>query len=302
MAPWSLRKALFVLLGSPLCTALLFFLGLHFYQKVYRSRVNDSAYLIRVIMQTGPEKEALKTPYLAELLDLSIDKPTSLFTLKTHEAEKKLLASPLIAKASVKKMFPHTLYIDYEVRRPIAKLLDYQNIGIDAAGFLFPLTPFFAPKELPEIYLGLPPFGENADSFGRAGGLFKKPLSNRYLDLSLQILHFLEGAMRGTGMRLKRIDVSNAYEGSLGHREIVLFTEEELLVEGEPTARRCIFPKILRLSTKEYVPQLNNFFVLQKNMMNDYRKQISLSHVPQNGTFSPRIIDLRIPRLAFIEN
>lgn len=302
MVLWSVRKSLLVLIGSSLCTVFLFFTGLFFFQKIQHSRLNDRGYQIQAIIQTGPEKEALKTTYLAELLDLSIDRPMNLFALDTSLAEKKLCSSPLIAKAKVKKLFPNTLYIDYEVRKPIARLQDYQNIGVDRDGYLFPLSPFFAPKELPEIYLGLPPFEALADSFGRQGGCWKTPLSNRYFDLALQILHFLDGVMRQTGIRVKRIDVSNAYADSLGQREIVLFTEEEILVEQNAQVTRCVFPKVLRLSTKEYVQQMNNFFILQKNIMEDYRKQIGASQLPVNGVFSPRIIDLRIPRLAFIEN
>ena len=61
-----------------------------------------------------------------------------------------------------------------------------------------------------------------------------------------------------------------------------------------------MFPKILRLAPKDYAQQLGNFFSLRKNMIEDYRRQ--LASLQQGGTFSPRIIDLRIPQLAFVEN
>ncbi len=299
---WTMRQSLFCLIGSTCCTVTLFFGGYALFQKVQKDRFQDSTYLIQAIIQTGPEKEALKSAYLAELLDVSFDRPTNLFALDLKKAEQKLLSSPLIAKAHLQRMPPHTLYIDYEVRKPIARLRDYENIGVDREGFLFPLSPFFSPKELPEIYLGLPPFGHPEDSQGRQGGLWQTPIHNRYFDLALQILHFLEGSSWRMGLKIKRIDVSNAYVSSLGQREVVLLTEEELIVDQGDRKVHCVFPKILRLSTKEYISQMKSFFLLQKNMLEDYRKQISLSEVPSSGVFSPRIVDLRIPHLAFVEN
>lgn len=302
MTTWTMRQSLFCLIGSTCLTTTLFFGGYAFFRKVQRDRFQDPSYFIQSVIQTGPEKEALKTAYLAELLDLSLDHPTHLFALDLKKAGQKLLSSPLIAKAQVQRMPPHTLYIDYEVRKPIARLRDYENVGVDREGFLLPLSPFFSPKELPEIYLGLPPFGQSQDAQGRSGGLWQTPVHNRHFDLALQILQFLEGSTWRMGLKIKRIDVSNAYASTLGQREIVLLTEEELIVEKEEDKVRCLFPKILRLSTKDYVQQVNNFFILQKNMMEDYRRQISSSQIPATGIFSPRIVDLRIPRLAFVEN
>src|SRR3990167_1325988 len=225
---WSLRKALVVLIGSFLMTT---FLGggfLLLYKNWKYKRLCDDRYRIVSILQTGPEKEALKTVYLTELLKLSTDQPINLFAIDLKQAETSLLNSPLISSATVKRMPPGALYIDYEIRRPIAWLADYQNIGIDRDGYLFPISPFFSPKEMPEIYLGLPPFGESADRYLREGGKWEEPLQNKYLSLAFDILQTFEGMDWKEGLRIKRIDVSNAFAPSLGRREIVLFTEEEI--------------------------------------------------------------------------
>ena len=100
------------------------------------------------------------------------------------------------------------------------------------------------------------------------------------------------------GVRIKRIDVSNAFAPSLGQREIVLITEEELSLQGSGGEITCVFPKILRLAPKEYRQQLGNFFSLRRTMLDDYKKQ--LASAKEGGRFAPRIIDLRIPQLAFI--
>ncbi len=297
-----MRQALFCLIGSTSFTLIAFISGYMLWMKSSRERLLNPKYRISVLIQTGPEKEALQTAYLAELLGLSVDQPTNLYAFDLKKGEKKLLSSPLIAEAKIKRAPPNALYIDYEVRKPVAWIGDYQNIAIDREGYLFPISPFFAPKELPEIYLGLPPFGESLESLGRSGGVWQTPLKNQHLYLGFEILQFLEGLPWREGLRIKRIDVSNAFAPSLGQREIVLFTEEDFLLNREEETICCTFPKMLRLSPKEYVQQMNNFLSLRKNIMEDYSKQLSNARLPQTGRFSSRIIDLRIPHLAFVEN
>jgi len=71
---WSVRKAFLVLGGSLLTTLVLSFTGRFFIQNWQAERKSDPRYHLTSIIQTGPEKEALKTVYLAELLGLSIDR------------------------------------------------------------------------------------------------------------------------------------------------------------------------------------------------------------------------------------
>jgi hypothetical protein len=214
-----------------------------------------------------------------------------------------LLACPLISEAKVKRVPPGTLYIDYSIRKPIACLADYQNIGLDRDGYIFPIAPFYSPKNLPEIYLGLPAFGLPADTQGRAGGEWQKPLQNKHLHLALEILHVLDEAPWREGMRLKRIDVSNAFAMSAGLREIVLFTEDELTFRENDREIVCLFPKILRLPLKDYTQQLGNFLVLRRTMLEDYRRQLAQAHYSSSPVqFAPRIIDLRISQIAYVQN
>ena len=288
------RQAIVFLIASVLTTLLLFFSGVFLWQKWQNSRLLNPNNAITAIVQTGPEKEALSSAYLAELLDLSRDRPTPLYGFDLKRGEQKLLSCPLIAAAKIKRLPPSALYIDYTVRKPIALIADYQNTAIDREGFLFPLSPFFTPKNLPEIYLGIVPFGEEQ------GGHWQTPLSNKPLRLAFDLIRLLADASWRQGVRITRIDVSNAFANSLGKREIVLFTEEEL--DHEKTTYR--FPKILRLSPKDYPQQLNNFFALQQKIFEDYCHQIkNLPATPAPLVqFTPRIIDLRIPQTAFVQN
>ncbi len=295
-----IQKAFLILGGSVAITLILAFGSYSVYGKLKQKRIHSDRYKIEGIIQTGPEKEALKTVYLAELLGLSADTPKNIYALDLKKAEAALLSSPLIAKAKVKRLPPNTLYIDYEVHRPIAWVSDYANTAIDRSGYLFPIAPFLSPKEMPEIYLGLPPFESEADSFGRSGGRWRMPLQNRYLDLAFNLLQTFEGSPWRDGLRIKRIDVSNAFAPSLGRREIVLITEEEISLKKENHEIAFTFPKVLRLAPKDWNQQLQNFFALRQNMIEDYKKQLGLAE--EGRAFKPRIIDLRVPQLAFVEN
>jgi hypothetical protein len=303
MARWTYRQSWFCLVGSTALTLAISFGGYGLLHRWQEKRLQDPHNQVVAIVQTGPEKEALKTAYLAELLELSADQPTSLYAIHAKEAEKKLLACPLIAKAKVQRVSPGTLYIDYTIRKPIAQILDYQNIGIDRDGYLFPLSPFYSPKNLPEVYLGLPPFGSMADASGRSGGLWQSPLKDKYFSLAIDLLHILADAPWRENLRIKRIDVSNAFAKSAGQREIVLMLDDELTVRDAAHETVCVFPKILRLPAKNYAQQLGNFLSLRKSMHEDYRRQIAQAHYSQPSmTFASRIIDLRIPQTAYVQN
>lgn len=283
---WTMRQALICLIGSTCLTLAFSLMGIQFWKKHRRELLESPNYQIRAIIQTGPEKEALKTVYLAELLGLSADVPQQLYALNVKKAESLLKKSPLIADAKVKRMPPSTLYIDYEVRRPLAWLADFKNVAVDAEGHVFPVAPFFTPKRLPEIYLGISAIEE----WRVQGPAFS---------LAIEILQFLEKAPWIQGLIIQRIDVSNAFAPSLGTREVVLMTEEELTIRKQDGEVVCVFPKILRLAPRDYQQQLANFFSLRRTMMDDYKRQLTM--LQTGGRFAPRIIDLRIPQLAFVE-
>lgn len=294
-----MKQALFCLIGSTCFTLVLSVGAFSLYRNWKMKRMTSPQYRIVSIIQTGMEKEALKTAYLAQLLHLSVDDPSQLYALDLKKAQNMLLSSPLISDVKIKRVPPGTLYIDYAVRKPVALLADYANTAVDKEGFLFPVAPFFSPKQIPEIYLGLPPFGAPEDAMERKGGQWQSPLKGRYFALALEVLQFLEEFHQQDGMRVERIDVSNAFAPSLGQREIVLKIEDELVLHQRQKELVCQFPKLLRLAPKDYRLQLNNFFSLRRSMLDDYKRQLACSD--QGGRFAVRIIDLRIPQLAFID-
>lgn len=230
--------------------------ALQTYQRYDHAKRTSPQYYLSRIVQTGPQREALKTNYLAELMRISADRPLTFAHFDLQLARKRLLSSPVMKEAQVKLIKPDTVFVDYTVRQPIAWLFDFENIALDEEGTPFPVTPYFTPKKLPEVYLGIKNFYWN------------RPLKEPKAKLALTLLELLSRL----SLSVRRLDVSKAFEPSLGRREVVLILDEQ----G--------FTKVVRLTPKDFTQELSNYLELRTKL-------------PPK----PEIIDLRIPNLGFIQ-
>ncbi|MBM3191928.1 MAG: FtsQ-type POTRA domain-containing protein [Chlamydiae bacterium] len=232
------------------------------------------------ILQTGPQRDRLTVDQLAEILGLAQDIPTSLQSFDLKKAEEALLTLPVLKEVHVEKLFPHTLYIDYTMREPVAFVYDYENMAIDEAGYVFPFSPFYSPKMFPEIY-----FGKTLAKEIEQG----KPLQGKELDLALHLVELLQPITMQEPLFLKRVDVSQAFHKSFGRQEIVIEITHEAL--AFPLTASQKFLHYLRLSPQSYNQQLGNYFVLHKELMlGAPSKQVPI-----------RVIDLRMEGMAFIQ-
>lgn len=271
-----------------------FYFSFFYYRNVKKNRLLDRSYYISSIIQTGPEKEALKTKYLAELLDISVDNPTNIYLFDEKKGEAKLLASPLIKNAKIKKIKPNTLYIDYSVRSPIALFGDYDNIAIDDEGYLFPIDPYINVRNIPKIYLDFEWFNTNK--------VWKLDLLEKKSKLAFSVLKMLLSSNFTDKFEVKEIDVSTSFSDSYGRREIVLKIEDKMIIKNKEDVI-CIFPRILRLSSKDYLKQIGNYLNLREKIIDDYKKQINSLNVENNEVrFLEKIFDFRISNLAFIDD
>lgn len=274
-----LRTALLMILLITLLVSGSSFLGLLYYQNQVELRKRDDKYQIRSIVQLCPDQEPLKTSFLCELIELSIDQPRNLYLFDVREAETKILRHPLIKQVKVKKNYPGTLYIDYKMRHPVAFLADYSNTAIDHEGVAIPFKPFFSPKKLPEIYLGDSEEGEDLKDRGFCWG---KCLHGK----SFQLAFFLLGLLQEQKEKLfiQRIDVSHAFASSYGQRQIVIQVEDQI-VDGLQNSYQS---HILRLRSEDFQQQLASYASLRH-------------YFHQNKTIAKTIIiDLRIPDLAYM--
>lgn len=286
-----IHRALTWIFGSAIvCNGVVF--GLYWGIRYWKAQhAVDKNTPIHAIIQTGPQREAVKTAYLAELLDLSVDSPKTNREFDPKGAKQKLLSSPVIKEAEVKIAEAGIVYVDYSVRKPVALLLDYENIALDQEGYPFPLNPFFSPKNLPEIYL---------DYSGPIE--WNRPLTGEKVELAFSLLDTLLGPGMRDMLSLQRIDVSHAFERSLGKREIVLLLEDELTLRDERVEKRCLFPRILRLSTKRHVQEISHYLKLRDQLLETEKGQYLFPDTSHSLVVAPvKIIDLRIERLAYIE-
>lgn len=269
-------------------------LGVLYFQFIKESHGSDDAYRIVAIVQTTPDQVSLKNAYLAELLDLSVDQSTNLYRFNSSEARRKLLSSPLIKEANVKRIKPGTVYVDYILRKPVAFLADFSNTAVDIEGAPFPFYPFFTPKRLPEIYLGssLP---ENIS----LESCWRKPLQTKEMALALEVLSYIAKNKGAEMAHVRRIDVSRAYASSCGQRQIVLNLEEQVEIENKGRTALFAFPYILRLNCDNYQQSLANFHVIHDHLMQQELKWPAddIKGLVKQPT---RIIDLRLPHLAYM--
>ncbi len=209
-----------------------------------------SHYLCRIV-QTGPQREALKTPYLAELIDLSADRPILDSQFDSLLAQKKLCSSPVIKTALLKVIKPDTVYIDYTVRQPLAWLYDFENVALDEEGVPFPISPFFSPKKLPQIIIGIKTFTWN------------QPLKEERVVLALTFLKM----MLEYSLPVVSLDVRASTAPSLGQREVVVVLKEKGV------------SKFLRLTPKNFAQELGNYLELRKTL--PLEKQVIDLRIPQ---------------------
>lgn len=249
-------------------------MGLAYYHNYKWRRAHDDKNRLVAIVQTCPAKESLKTAYLAELLDLSIDQPVNLYAFSLQAAKRTLLASPLIKEAELAKIYPGTLHVDYTLRSPIAFLTDFSNTALDTEGTPIPFKPFFTPKRLPDIYLGL-----NGTGIENPWG---KKIDDARVAVAMTLLEFVNGNLVNSRCRIRKIDVSRAFAPSFGQREVIVVLEQ--LVEKQKQPALVVAQRVLRINRDNYKQELSRFKALQ-------------AHLGEESV----VIDLRIPQLAFIK-
>lgn len=249
------------------------FLAWFYHLHLMDQRISEPYYNIVSIQQGSLNGHPLKTDYLMDLLDLPFNKHANLYRFNLKEAQKKLTSSPLIKEGVIQKRFPGTLSIAYKTREPIAYLKDYPNTVIDASGYVFPFHPFYTPKFLPTIHLGIE---KKQDILGHC---LKEEECSR---TALTILKAFE-VLHQKGLFLTGIDVSKKDPIFYGQKEILLVVEEKHSSQGIPLVLK------IRLSTQnisEKILQLHKIYLWLLENRVDRSKEI--------------VIDMRLTDMAFI--
>lgn len=259
-----LKRALGYVLASVVVLWGLVFLTWLVHQRLLGWRQRDPHYKIVAIAQTTTQRERLASWELAELLDLSRNEPQNLYVFDPKLAEKRLLSYPIFKRATCRRLQPGIVHVDYLLREPIAELSDFDNLAIDAEGYVFPLTPYFTPKRLPELSLGL-----------ETTPCWNEPLKTKTTALAFEIMNFIQCHFPAS-IHTLRIDTRSAFQRSAGLCEVVL-----LLQDGPR--------RYLRLIADDYEQTLKHYLVLRD----------TFNSLQKDGQ-QVQVIDLRSPNIALV--
>lgn len=286
-----LKTTAAILICSTLCTALLAIGGIFLFKHSQKKHRGQEKFIISAIAQTCSGDERLKTVYLAELLELSVDHPKNFYSFDVSKAEANLKLNPLITTAIIKKIPPKTIYVDYKLRKPIAFLGEYANTAIDSHGYLFPFKPYYTPKSLPEFILGI------SDGDGCTWG---RQLESQRALRALKIYQLAKDLIT-VSTRLIKIDTSKAYALSYGQRQIVIVFEDRLVKNSSSGPVVCLYPKIVRLSGNHDAQELVNYSALNAHLLSEAAAAPLKTHL-KAIRFPATIIDLRVAHLAFVKS
>ena len=253
--PIVLKKAIKQVLISVLVISGIPWMLFFAYTYLLYTRMQDPAYQIVAIVQSNHDQEPLKTGFLAELLDLSVDRPANLYRFDLEEGRKKLLRFPSIKTANMKKIPPGILFIEYSLRKPVAFLGDVSNILLDAEHHPFPAHPFFSPKKLPSIILGR----------AQERIVFGKPINDPKLTLAFEILDSIHALSLDDD--LLQIDVSEVDALSLGMRKIIVsFLSLDVLLD--PREFKEGLNRLKRLSSEQILAQKDHVAMIDLRLPN----------------------------------
>lgn len=258
-------------------------------EKIKSRRRYDKNYALSTIVQTSTIKGALNTQYLAEILDLSRDRMVHYDKFVESTATEKLLKLPIIYSAEVKKIKPNKVYISYEMRSPVALFGDYENMGIDDNGKVFPIYPFYPEEHRIRLfsasYLKRLQWGDS--------------VYDKNTQLALKIIQYLKKS--SLEKKVYSVDTSLADVLSYGRREVIIWLKDKIRVQTKIKKCDCTFNMILRLTPDGYKKQLSNFRILRANMIRDFRKQLlNYRTTSDDINFSPQVLDFRMDDFAII--
>lgn len=213
----------------------------------------------------------LKAEYFAELLDLSIDKPTKLLDFNLIKATNILVSNPLIKKVKIKKIPPETIHIQYSMRKPLAYLEDFYNTAFDEEGVLFPVDPFFTPKNIPYVRIG---FEDLSNPWG-------KKLDSKQIGIVVDLLQQKEVSLLTE--KITKIDLAHAWSIKLGTRQIVIVLKKNLSLQN--AKNECCY---IRYSLANQQNLLEKYSLIKKLAWPVNKKII--------------VFDLRFPSMALISD
>lgn len=267
-----LLLSLCIIFSSFICMIISGYHWLHTYG-VIRSPQES---VIHTIVQSSAEKNNLQTDFFAEILSLSQDSFVVSKKFDIKKATHILETFPIIKECNL-YVDRDTLYINYELRQPVAYLGNFYNVGIDREGVLFPIAPFASLKRLPLIYINDSELPNN---------LWGNQITSESMELALEIIAHTSKMGFQEKFLVRQIDMSSLSLDAYAKREIILVIE---LMESHASKYLPAYSHILRLNPRKPLRGIDQYLILKKELVS-------------TSLISKKIFDLRLPDLAFIRS
>jgi len=140
----------FLWVGLSICIV-----SLPVYLYLFVQKEKTPIYLTTLIQKTHG-LDSVSARFFSDYLGLyPYGMPLKIKRLDAKKIEKKLRDFPIFQDVDVEFTPQGELLVTYDLRKPLFYLRDYNNCALDFEGRVLPLVPFYSPKKLPHIYLGL---------------------------------------------------------------------------------------------------------------------------------------------------
>lgn len=237
------------------------YIGWWMWEHHLEKRLTDPRYELQALRVLASPEDHLPSSLLAHWLDLSPH--ANLYSYDCHALATQLFRQPLIAHAVVQRDPPHRLLVEYSLRKPIARLAEVPQVGLDEEGILIPLIGKWIEAPLPSIFIGLPP--SSLPPWEQPSPLAPRKEGARLLKLI---------QTTSLGEHLLRIDSSAIDAPSKGRRQLLLILEESWGVT------------LIRLMPETIKDGIKRYLALR-------------SLLEEMGT--PQVVDLRLDQLAYLQ-
>jgi cell division septal protein FtsQ len=203
-----LSRAFFYIMLSVVLLWGTLFVAWWYHGYTFEKKQKNAAFQLRTILSSSKTQDSLTAKQLTTLLGLSEDAP-NIYSIDPYVAKQTLENYPAIKSAKVLRLRPNALFVDYELRTPYFRLIDFENMAVDNEGYPFYLYPIFTPKKIPELYLGLQNVSWNTKN------------TQKEFALAVDVAEFIQKEYPND-LHLVRIDTHNVQNPSLGAQEIVI--------------------------------------------------------------------------------
>ncbi len=166
-----------------------------------------SPVFLKTIVQKTTTIESLSPRFFSDYLGLSPKgRSLQIQNLDIKKIQNKLTEFPIFEKVQSEFTPQGELLVSYELRRPAFLLHDFSNCGIDNLGFFIPMAPYYSPKKLTSIFLGI-----HHLEWNKAYNIKE----------ALEILNFFS-PYQSDDFNIKLIDLSHVKESIPARREIIV--------------------------------------------------------------------------------